>query len=435
MKTGKKLGWFLLGAVCLLAIEAAMVVVIFSMGDERPEAPPADTKVELPWGAVEPAEWESPGPLSARHVPAAEDDDDATGFLPSLVTSVLTETPQEFDADGDGVREYPLLALSGGGSKGAFGAGFLCGWSASGERPTFKVVTGVSTGALQATPAFLGKQYDPVLRDIYTAYDSDQIYTSRLTIAGLVNDSMFDSAPLRKLIATHMTEKVLAEVASEHAKGRRLFIGTMNMDADSFVIWDMGAIASSGRDDALEHYRSILLASCSAQVLLPPVYFSVQADGKTYHEMHADGATYSQAFFRGFLLEFDDAVHDAGISDAEFETDLYVIINGKVSHVDEPKAVRPRTLSIAAATVQHLLRMRITASLYRMYVLAYLHGAGFYLAAIPTDYQPDFDMMDFDQAKMQALFETGHEMAADGYDWMKHPPDLDPDEIFDAVER
>ena len=435
MKIAKKLGWFALGAIGVLAIEAAIVLVIFALGDDRPKAPPEGVQVGLPWGAVEPVEWESPGPLSARDVPTIEGDEDAMGFLPSLVASVLAETPQEFDADGDGVREYPLLALSGGGSKGAFGAGFLCGWSASGERPKFKVVTGVSTGALQATPAFLGEQYDPVLRDIYTAYDSDQIYTARLTIAGLVNDSMFDSAPLRELIAKHMTEQVLAEVAAEHAKGRRLFVGTMNMDADSFVIWDMGAIASSGRDDALEHYRNILLASSSAQVLLPPVYFAVQADGKTYHEMHADGATYSQAFFRGFLLEFDDAVHDAGITDAEFVTDLYVIINGKVSQVDESKPVRPRTLSIAAATVQHLLRMRVTASLYRMYVLAYLHGAGFNLTAIPVDYQPDFDMMDFDKAKMQRLFDTGYKMAADGYEWMKYPPDLDPDEVFDAAER
>ena len=49
-----------------------------------------------------------------------------------------------------------FLALSGGGSDGAFGAGVLCGWTASGKRPEFDLVTGVSTGALTAPFAFLG---------------------------------------------------------------------------------------------------------------------------------------------------------------------------------------------------------------------------------------------------------------------------------------
>ena len=50
------------------------------------------------------------------------------------------------------------LAVSGGGDNGAFGAGLLNGWSETGTRPEFKMVTGVSTGALIAPFAFLGPQ-------------------------------------------------------------------------------------------------------------------------------------------------------------------------------------------------------------------------------------------------------------------------------------
>ena len=74
--------------------------------------------------------------------------------------SFQQESPGDFPRGADGVVRYPHLALSGGGSNGAFGAGFLNGWSATGRRPVFKIVTGVSTGALMAPFAFLGPQYD-----------------------------------------------------------------------------------------------------------------------------------------------------------------------------------------------------------------------------------------------------------------------------------
>src|SRR5882757_1289990 len=53
------------------------------------------------------------------------------------------------------------LAVSGGGDNGAFGAGLLNGWTEIGTRPEFRMVTGVSTGALIAPFAFLGPEYDP----------------------------------------------------------------------------------------------------------------------------------------------------------------------------------------------------------------------------------------------------------------------------------
>src|SRR5688572_32969827 len=111
---------------------------------------------------------------------------------PLELEDVRTETPmgavELFDSTGHPINsrlpdfagmvkpELNILVLSGGGADGAFGAGVLVGWSETGLRPRFDVVTGVSTGALMATLVFLGSEYDPVLKDVYTTVSSDDIY-------------------------------------------------------------------------------------------------------------------------------------------------------------------------------------------------------------------------------------------------------------------
>ena len=72
-----------------------------------------------------------------------------------------------------------LPALSGGSENEAFGAGLLVGWSETGTRPTFKLVTGVRTGALIAPFAFLGSSYNPQLRAVYTGITSSDVYEKR----------------------------------------------------------------------------------------------------------------------------------------------------------------------------------------------------------------------------------------------------------------
>ena len=108
-------------------------------------------------------------------------------------------------------------------------------------------------------------------------------------------------------------------VAKKHAAGRRLFVGTSNMDTEEFVIWNMGQIASSNRPDKLKRYRNVLLASSSVPVLFPPVYFEIEVDGKKYYEMHMDGGAQSQLFLRGFMLDVEDAMIDAQILEAAAE--------------------------------------------------------------------------------------------------------------------
>ena len=86
------------------------------------------------------------GPLEVEFAAAADRRRQALGLAP--------------DAP---LPEMQLVAVSGGGENGAFGAGLLCGWSEHGTRPVFELATGVSTGALIAPFAFLGSGYDPQL--------------------------------------------------------------------------------------------------------------------------------------------------------------------------------------------------------------------------------------------------------------------------------
>ena len=125
-------------------------------------------------------------------------------------------------------------------SSGAFAAGLLVGWTAHGDRPKFRVVTGISAGALIAPFAYLGPEYDSVLRSVATSIDHDDLFRPRGLLAGLSNDGMADSAPLAQLVANYVTPAVLTAIAAEHKKGRALMIGTTDLDSGRAVTWNMG---------------------------------------------------------------------------------------------------------------------------------------------------------------------------------------------------
>ena len=116
-------------------------------------------------------------------------------------------------------------------------------------------------------------------------------------VRGLLGgDSLASNSPLAKVVAHYVDEAFLEEVAAEHRKGRRLLIGTTNLDAERPVIWDMGAIAASGRPEALDLFRTVLLSSAAIPAVFPPGFIKVSADGSTYEEMHVDGGATREVF-------------------------------------------------------------------------------------------------------------------------------------------
>ena len=156
-----------------------------------------------------------------------------------------------------------ILALSGGGGDGAFGAGVLTGWSERGDRPEFEVVTGVSAGAIIAPFAYLGPRYDGALREIWTKYQTSQIATAQILPGILGGASLADNAPLEDLIARYADKRLLREIAAEYRKGRMLFVLTTNLDAQRPVVWNLGEIAASLRPGSLELSSTVISTSAA----------------------------------------------------------------------------------------------------------------------------------------------------------------------------
>ena len=313
-----------------------------------------------------------------------------------------------------------FLALSGGGSDGAFGAGLLGGWTASGTRPEFDVVTGVSTGALTAPFAFLGPKYDPALKRVFTELSTRDIAIARPVRGLLGGDSLSSNAPLAKIVAFYVTKDFLAEVAAQHRRGRRLLIGTTNLDAERPVIWDMGQIAVSGGPDAVELFRKVLLASAAIPAVFPPGFVKVAANGAVYEEMHVDGGATREVFLVPTQFMAKSVDGNLGINPRRR---AYIVRNGRVS--PEYKPVKARTLSIAGRAVSSLIKSQGVGDLYELYVFAKKNGIDYNVAYIPGDF-PDTSTQAFDPAYMGRLYDLGYGMAQGGYPWQKTPPRFGP---------
>jgi predicted patatin/cPLA2 family phospholipase len=310
-----------------------------------------------------------------------------------------------------------LLSLSGGGDNGAFGAGLLIGWTAHGDRPTFKYVAGVSTGALIAPFAFLGPDYDGSLTDVYTNVDPSKIYEKRFITAALTDDAVADTTPLYETISRYVDNKVLTRIAAEYEKGRLLIIQTTDLDAGRAVLWNIGAIAASGDSRALDLIRHILLASASIPAAFPPVMFDVEADGKHYQEMHVDGGAVSQIFLIPLSANPRVALEKTGYRRAAAAD--YIVFNSRLR--TEWSDVDRQTLSIAQKAVSTMINYNRIGDLSQMYAVTQRAGASFNLAYIGDDFQAEHKE-DFDQAYMRALYQYAYQKAAKGYPWQHALP-------------
>jgi len=367
--------------------------------------PPAGKEFQVPWGAVPLETWD----------PTIKNT-----FEQALIEGLHTRLAEHRKQTPGKPITLRGLALSGGGSHGAYGAGVLIGWTDAGTRPEFDVVTGISTGALMATAAFLGPAEDEVLR-MYTRITNKDIYKPRGILAVLTGDSMYDAAPLRKLIAKQIDDRVLQAVAREYARGRRLFVGTVNLDAQAFTIWDMGFIASSDRPDKLERYRDVVLASASVPVLFPPVYIPIDEEGESYRQMHVDGGAREMVFFPEFIEDLDKAIAEFGLKPSEVHGEIYVLYNGRVATMGTYEPVAPRALSIMEVFVQSLIRKNATGSLYRIWVRGLIHKMAFNLTDIPPDYRDLQRDMEFNPDDMKRLFDYGYNRSVKGEAWWTQP--------------
>jgi len=319
-------------------------------------------------------------------------------------------------------HNYAVLAISGGAANGAYGVGLLNGWTHQGSRPTFKVVTGVSTGAIIAPFVFLGSRYDDKLKIFYTKFSTREIMQSKGLLQVLFGDSMMSYRPLKRLIEKNFDGPLLEEIAREYKKGRRLYVGTTNLDSQEFVIWDMGKIASIGNYQSLELFRKIILASVTIPIVFPPVYFDVEVNHQKYDEMHVDGGVSKQVFFLYNVLQgFEKAMIKNGVDMSSIKYSIYVIRNGYVDPVY--KEVPDNIFAITSRTVETLTNAQGIGDIYQLYDFTKMRNGDFNLAYIPSTHVPRTKEL-FDRQEMLALFNLGYTQALHGYDWKKVPPGL-----------
>lgn len=315
-------------------------------------------------------------------------------------------------------KQHNYLAISGGGANGAFAAGLLVGWSEAGTRPEFTIVTGISAGALVAPFAFLGAEYDSVLEEVSVKLTADKVFEKRRTLRGLRSDAMASTDPLKALIAKYVDEELIEKIAAEYRNGRELDIGTANLDSMRPVIWRIGPIANSGHPEALRLIRQILLASASIPVAFPPVLVQVEANGKTYDELHVDGGAASQVFLYQLGTDGGGMLEKLEVPD---RPKVYVIRNSRLVPVYEQ--VENKVFPIAGRSLDSIVRTQGIGDLYRIYMQSCRDGLDFHLAYIPPDFTEQ-SSGGFDPVYVRKLFDMARERARGGYPWEPMPPEL-----------
>ncbi|WP_409562440.1 patatin-like phospholipase family protein [Hyphomicrobium sp. MC8b] len=318
-----------------------------------------------------------------------------------------------------GRKVVDTLALSGGGSDGAFGAGVLAGWTKRGDRPEFQVVTGVSAGAIIAPFAFLGPSEDEKLHAIWTQYKQDQVATPEILSGLFGGPALSSTAPLQNLIAHYVNEKFLDRIAAQYKRGRILLVLTTNLDAQRPVVWNMGEIALKRSPQAIELFRKVILASAAIPAAFPPVKIEVVADGRMYDELHVDGGTTREVFISPVdapIKAFDVLYDQPPIRR------YFIIKNGKAT--PDQEVVKPTTLQIAGRSISTLIKSQNMGEVYHIYRVALDGGADFNFLAVP----PSFDYKTkeiYDPKYQAALYAKGVQVGRSGI-WLKHPPGVAP---------
>lgn len=338
-----------------------------------------------------------------------DSDADAVADLAAMIAGAEPLRPPVATA-----RPLNVLCVSGGGKYAAFTAGALCGWTASGTRPEFDVATGVSSGAPTAFMAFLGPKYDHSLAQLFLHLNRSDLFRWQPIRGLLTGRGLMTSRPLEKLLDKNIDDEVMADLCAAHGQGRRLFVATSNVLSHRLVVWDIGAIACSGRPDGKELIRKVVLAACSIPGIVPPVEFDVVVNGVRYRELHADAGNLTQVFVRT-------------VGPLPRGSSVWVLSAGKSypDRADAPPGIVETLVNAVSATLYALYR----ADVVKLYALCGTTKSRFGLIALPDDFQGRSSSMVFDPDESRRMYLIGYQMGAGGA-WQPLPPGTAPGEVI-----
>ena len=335
--------------------------------------------------------------------------DDADGEeLEDLLASY-----RDWAAHWPGARQgIDILALSGGGQYGAFGAGVLAGWTEAGTRPRFDMVTGVSTGALVAPFAFLGPDYDDRLKRFYTQTSTKDILS--VNIAGLFGGAgaVASTAPLAAAIERELDADLIRAIAREARAGRSLLIGTTNIDAERPVIWDIGAMAQVDTPEAHAMIRRVLLASAAIPIAFEPVRIPVTDGTLLREELHVDGGLTRQIFVYPGNLDMRRLLRVMGAAGQRNE--IWLLQNQRIKRRFEAQSVG--IAKLGKRTYDLLLQSQSIGDEDFILSLAARDGFSAHTLAIPVSFDAEPEEV-FDPEFMGKLFDLGFAIGKSGDQW------------------
>jgi Patatin-like phospholipase len=375
-----------------IAIALALVVAIGCAS--KPVNNPPDNLIGKPWANV------------GETMPPRDGDTDAVASLASVFAGKPPPTVPG--------RPLNVLCMSGGGKYGAFTAGVLAGWTASGQRPIFDIATGISSGGVVATLAFLGPKYDRKLASYFTDLSRADLY-KWTPIRGLIEGTgLLSAEPLERLLAREISDEFLSDLRAAHAEGRRLYVGTGNVTTNRPVVWDLGGIASSGREDAPVLIRKILLASCAPPGAIRPIEIDVEVNGVRYKELHSDAGNFSQVFMRS----------PAGIPAG---STVWVLSAGKIYR--DPMREKPKLMTMISGGVSNSLYALFRSDLMKLFALCAVDKLQYRLLSLPEDFRGTASSFSFESEELSRLYWIGYQMTvSNGGDWRTTPPDTLPGE-------
>jgi len=378
-----------------------LLSLLFVACASRPPALPASHANALPWGAID-LDIKSHNQYSIKH----------------SLGSILTQKADKYSTV-NGTVPFNILTLTGGGSRGAFGTGVISGWTQKGDIPKFDIITGISTGSVMAPFIFLGKSKLKEIEYFYTQMNTNEVFTSSfLHLFGY--GYMMNAKPLKKLFAKTFNKEFLDKVAKEYKDGRRLYIGTTNIDTGQLTVWDMGAIAASNRVDKYQRFCDIIYASAALPIYLPPQYMEVDINKQTYYQMHIDGGIYSQVFMIGLLVNWSEVLDFKESANTNFDVTLYTVGNRKYRQRDTYQPVKQEPLSIINAYILTEMDLLYDRSIYRLYRSCKKKGFKFKMASIPAQIQDIIkNSTEFNPKEMKKLFDLGYSIGSKKIDWQE----------------
>lgn len=322
-----------------------------------------------------------------------------------------------------------FLILSGGGDCGAFGTGFLRGWSSVAPgplaRPVFEGVSGVSTGGFIAPSAFLGTVNDDIKIDnLFRNPQPDWVQLRGMLFFHPDNPSLAEIPGLRRELNSYIDLAFAQRVVEAGASGRQLLIQATDADEGASRTFDCVAAARTAvASGDVTPLRKIISASAAVPAVFSPeeiesdLFIDGIVTGNIFYGFYGGTLKNSETFGSMWKKRYPDSPIP--------KIRYWVIINNYLRST--VMTAQPQWISLAQRGLEIVTRSFTEITLRNLFLFAEvtrLRGEGDcevrWVAVPPTWQTPNTDQ--FSVEKMQSLSDLGRSMGENTNSWNSQSP-------------